>query len=39
MLAALPSASLYSKVQFASDAQQVKAKAVIAKQWPAQVGS
>ncbi len=39
MLAALPSASLYSKVQFASDAQQTKAKDVIAKQWPAQVGS
>ena len=39
MLAALPSASLYAKVQFANNAQQTKAKAVIAKQWPAQVGA
>jgi len=39
LIAALPSASVYSKVKFASSGQQSKAKALIASQWPAKVGS
>jgi len=39
LLAALPSASIYSKVKFASSGQQVAAKALIAQQWPSKVGS
>jgi putative spermidine/putrescine transport system substrate-binding protein len=38
LLAALPSASLYAKVKFASIAQQTKAKAKIATDWPSKVG-
>jgi putative spermidine/putrescine transport system substrate-binding protein len=36
---ALPSGALYAKVKFASLAQIAAAKAVIAKEWPAKVGS
>jgi putative spermidine/putrescine transport system substrate-binding protein len=36
---ALPAASIYSKVKFATDAQQSKAKALIAAQWPSKVGA
>lgn len=39
LLAALPSASLYAKVKFASSGQQTAAKALIASQWPSKVGS
>jgi putative spermidine/putrescine transport system substrate-binding protein len=39
LLAALPAASLYAKVQFASVAQQTAAKAKIATDWPAKVGA
>jgi putative spermidine/putrescine transport system substrate-binding protein len=38
LLAALPSPALYAKAQFASIAQQTKAKATIATQWPTKVG-
>jgi putative spermidine/putrescine transport system substrate-binding protein len=38
LLAALPSPTLYAKVKFASIAQQTKAKALIAQQWPTKVG-
>jgi putative spermidine/putrescine transport system substrate-binding protein len=38
LLNALPPASIYAKVKFASIAQQTKAKAVIAAQWPTKVG-
>jgi putative spermidine/putrescine transport system substrate-binding protein len=39
LLAALPSAAIYSKVQFASIAQQTAAKNKIATDWPAKVGA
>jgi putative spermidine/putrescine transport system substrate-binding protein len=39
LLTALPAASIYAKVRFASSGQQTKAKALIAQQWPAKVGS
>jgi putative spermidine/putrescine transport system substrate-binding protein len=38
LLAALPAPALYAKAQFASIAQQTKAKATIATQWPTKVG-
>ena len=38
LLSALPAASIYAKVKFASSGQQTKAKAVIASQWPAKMG-
>jgi putative spermidine/putrescine transport system substrate-binding protein len=38
VLAALPAASIYTKVKFASLGQQTKAKALIAQQWPTKVG-
>ena len=34
LLSALPAASIYAKVKFASPAQQTKAKALINAQWP-----
>jgi putative spermidine/putrescine transport system substrate-binding protein len=39
LLNALPSPALYAKVKFASLGQQTAAKALIASQWPAKVGS
>ena len=39
LLSALPPASLYAKAKFASLGQQSAAKALIAQQWPAKVGS
>jgi len=36
---ALPAASIYSKVKFASIGQQTRAKELIAKQWPTAVGA
>jgi putative spermidine/putrescine transport system substrate-binding protein len=39
LLNALPPAALYAKAQFASLGQQTAAKAAIAAQWPAKVGS
>jgi putative spermidine/putrescine transport system substrate-binding protein len=39
LLSALPAASLYAKAKFASLGQQNTAKATIASQWPAKVGS
>jgi putative spermidine/putrescine transport system substrate-binding protein len=39
LLTALPSASLYAKVKFASSGQQTAAKALIASQWPSKIGS
>ncbi|HEY2072689.1 MAG TPA: extracellular solute-binding protein [Gaiellaceae bacterium] len=39
LLTALPSASLYAKVKFASSGQQTAAKGLIASQWPSKVGS
>jgi putative spermidine/putrescine transport system substrate-binding protein len=39
LLTALPSASLYAKVKFASSGQQTAAKALIASQWPAKIGA
>jgi putative spermidine/putrescine transport system substrate-binding protein len=39
LLTALPSAALYAKVKFANSAQQTKAKALIAQEWPAKVGA
>jgi putative spermidine/putrescine transport system substrate-binding protein len=39
LLAALPPASLYAKVQFASIGQQTAAKSKIASDWPAKVGA
>ncbi len=39
LLAALPAASLYAKVKFASSGQQTAAKALIASQWPSKVGT
>jgi putative spermidine/putrescine transport system substrate-binding protein len=38
LLDALPAASIYNKVKFASLGQQTQAKAVIAQQWPSKVG-
>jgi putative spermidine/putrescine transport system substrate-binding protein len=38
LLTALPSAKLYARVKFASDAQQKAAKAKIAAEWPSKVG-
>lgn len=39
LLKALPSAALYSKVRFATSAQQSAAKAKIASEWPSKVGA
>jgi len=39
LLDKLPAASIYNKVKFASLNQQAQAKAVIAQQWPAKLGS
>ena len=39
LLAALPSAAIYTKAKFASLGQQSKAKALIASQWPTKVGA
>jgi putative spermidine/putrescine transport system substrate-binding protein len=39
LLAALPAASIYAKVKFASSGQQTAAKALIASQWPSKVGA
>jgi putative spermidine/putrescine transport system substrate-binding protein len=39
LLAALPPASLYAKVVFASNAQQTNAKNLIAQQWPSKMGA
>jgi len=39
LLAALPAASIYAKIKFANSGQQSKAKALIASQWPAKMGS
>jgi putative spermidine/putrescine transport system substrate-binding protein len=39
LLTALPPASIYAKVKFASSGQQTAAKALIASQWPSKVGS
>jgi putative spermidine/putrescine transport system substrate-binding protein len=38
LLKALPSPSLYAKIRFATAAQQTKAKALIASEWPKKVG-
>ena len=39
LLDALPPAGPYAKVKFASVAQQSKARALIATEWPKKVGS
>jgi putative spermidine/putrescine transport system substrate-binding protein len=39
LLTALPAASIYSQVKFASSGQQTRAKALIAQEWPAKVGA
>ena len=39
LLSALPAASIYAQVKFAASGQQTRAKALIAQQWPAKVGS
>jgi putative spermidine/putrescine transport system substrate-binding protein len=39
LLTALPAASIYAKVKFASSGQQTAAKALIASQWPSKVGA
>jgi putative spermidine/putrescine transport system substrate-binding protein len=39
LITALPAASIYAKVKFASVGQQTKAKALIATDWPTKVGS
>jgi putative spermidine/putrescine transport system substrate-binding protein len=39
LLTALPAASIYAKVKFASAGQQTAAKAKIASEWPSKVGS
>ena len=39
LLAALPAASLYAKIKFASNGQQTAAKAKIATDWPAKMGA
>jgi putative spermidine/putrescine transport system substrate-binding protein len=39
LLSALPAASIYAQVKFASSGQQTKAKALIASQWPSKVGA
>jgi putative spermidine/putrescine transport system substrate-binding protein len=38
LLSALPPASIYAKVKFASSGQQTKAKAVVSQQWPSKMG-
>jgi putative spermidine/putrescine transport system substrate-binding protein len=39
LLSALPAASIYAQVKFASSGQQTRAKALIAQEWPSKVGS
>jgi putative spermidine/putrescine transport system substrate-binding protein len=39
LLSALPAASIYAKVKFASNGQQTAAKALIADQWPSKMGA
>jgi putative spermidine/putrescine transport system substrate-binding protein len=39
LLSALPPASIYAKVKFASNGQQTAAKNLIAQQWPAKMGA
>ncbi|MGD0713317.1 MAG: extracellular solute-binding protein [Gaiellaceae bacterium] len=39
LLSALPAASIYAKVKFASSGQQTAAKALIASSWPSKVGA
>lgn len=39
LLAALPAASIYAKVKFASNGQQTAAKNLIAQQWPTKMGA
>jgi putative spermidine/putrescine transport system substrate-binding protein len=39
LLTALPDAAIYAKVKFANSAQQTKAKALIATDWPSKVGN
>jgi putative spermidine/putrescine transport system substrate-binding protein len=39
LLAALPPASIYAKIKFASNGQQSKANALIQKDWPAKMGA
>jgi len=39
LLAALPAASIYAKVKFASNGQQTAAKNIIAQQWPSKMGA
>ncbi len=39
LLKALPPAALYSKIKFASNGQQTKAKALIATDWPSKMGA
>jgi putative spermidine/putrescine transport system substrate-binding protein len=39
LLKALPAASIYAQVKFASSGQQTKAKALIAQEWPSKVGA
>jgi len=39
LLAALPAASIYAKVKFASNGQQTAAKNLIAQQWPSKMGA
>ena len=39
LLNALPAASIYAKVKFASNGQQTAAKNLIAQQWPAKMGA
>jgi putative spermidine/putrescine transport system substrate-binding protein len=39
LLTALPDASIYAKVKFATSGQQTAAKALIASQWPSKVGA
>jgi putative spermidine/putrescine transport system substrate-binding protein len=39
LLKALPPAATYSKIKFASNGQQARAKALIANEWPAKMGA
>jgi putative spermidine/putrescine transport system substrate-binding protein len=39
LLSALPSASIYAKIKFASAGQQTKAKNLVTSQWPGKVGT
>jgi putative spermidine/putrescine transport system substrate-binding protein len=39
LLSALPSASIYAKVKFATNGQQTAAKNLIAQQWPSKMGA